>query len=155
MVLEDIINIFKSRYEILTFEPDVGLPFIIIDRAIKVTVQNHHVLIEWKNLGVPSYIKTKKNKMLFGIGIQKAMVIQTGFYDSELLEIVKKCNLKATVIYDNIIKSMNGSILFYKPDGTVCNIYHTDDGLFDYNHLSTWVKDLTKEEMISYLESTC
>ena len=139
MVLEDIINIFKSRYEIDRHDPENGLPFIIIDR--------------WKNLGIPSYIKTKKNKMLFGIGIQKAMVIQTGFYDSDLLEIVEKCNLKATVIYDSIIKSMYGSLLFYKPDGTVCNVYHTDNGLFDFNHLSTWVKDLTKDEMISYLES--
>ena len=91
--------------------------------------------------------------MLFGIGIQKAFVIQSGFYDSELLEIVEKCNLKATVIYDSVIKSMFGSLLFYKPDGTVCNVYHTDDGLFDFNHLSTWVKDLTKDEMIYYLES--
>ena len=141
MVLEDIINIFNSRYEIDRHDPENGLPFIILDRNIKVTVQNHHVLIEWKNLGIPSYIKTKKNKMLFG------------FYDSELLEIVEKCNLKATVIYDSVIKSMFGSLLFYKPDGTVCNVYHTDDGLFDFNHLSTWVKDLTKDEMISYLES--
>lgn len=103
MHLEDIINIFKSRYEIDRYDPENGLPFIIIDRNIKVTVQNHHVLIEWKNLGIPSYIKTKKNKMLFGIGIQKAFVIQSGFYDSELLEIVEKCNLKATVIYDSVI----------------------------------------------------
>lgn len=153
MQLEDIINIFKSRYEIDRYDPENGLPFIILDRNIKVTVQNHHVLIEWKNLGIPSYIKTKKNKMLFGIGIQKAFVIQSGFYDSELLEIVEKCNLKATVIYDSVIKSMFGSLLFYKPDGTVCNVYHTDDGLFDFNHLSTWIKDLTKDEMISYLES--
>lgn len=153
MVLEDIINIFKSRYEIDRHDPENGLPFIIIDKCIKVTAQNHHVLIEWKNLGIPSYIKTKKNKMLFGIGIQKAMIIQTGFYDSELLDIVKKCNLKATVIYDSVIKSMYGSLLFYKPDGTVCNVYHTDNGLFNFNHLSTWVKDLTKDEMISYLES--
>lgn len=153
MVLEDIINIFKSRYEIDRHDPENGLPFIIVERCIKVTVQNHHVLIEWKNLGIPSYIKTKKNKMLFSIGIQKAMVIQIGFYDSDLLDIVEKCNLKATVIYDSVIKSMYGSLLFYKPDGTVCNVYHTDNGLFDFNHLSTWVKDLTKDEMISYLES--
>ena len=117
MVLEDIINIFKSRYEIGRYDPENGLPFIILDRTIKVTVQ------------------------------------QTGFYDSELLDIVEKCNIKATVIYDSVIKSMFGSLLFYKPDGTVCNVYHTDDGLFDFNHLSTWVKDLTKDEMISYLES--
>lgn len=50
MVLENIINIFKSRYEIDRHDPANGLPFIILDRNIKVTVQNHHVLIEWEKL---------------------------------------------------------------------------------------------------------